>query len=86
MQTTCCVSFVGGPLDGHHQSVSLAPGELAAVVMLPISRSIYRLLDGKPADMTVPITSVAEYHLEFSAPSYRYHFVRAFDAIIPAND
>jgi hypothetical protein len=77
MQSHRRVLFIGGPFDGHCQFVALAPAELIDVAMLPVSRSTYRLLAGKPSHAQSPVTSVAEYHLDLSRQQCRYRFVRA---------
>lgn len=74
MQTTNRVEFVGGPYDGHCQTVP-TPDALAATVALPVNRNIFRLLSGLPAAGDARTTSIAIYELELVESWPRYYFL-----------
>lgn len=68
----CVVEFVGGPLDGHQQSVSLASDELEDFVLLPVG-TILALLYRDRAFLA--IRNPAVYQLDLvrrGHPSYRH--------------
>lgn len=74
MQTKERVEFIGGPYDGHQQSVPSAEA-LAETVALPVNRNIFRMLSGLPATDNVRTTSIAIYELELVDASPRYYFL-----------
>ena len=59
-----CVSFVGGPFDGHCQPVALKAEEMQPVALFPISRDIFRLFDGKATQLRAAVTSTAVYRAD----------------------
>lgn len=68
----CQVSFVGGPLDGHEQIVSLSPQELDDLVLLPVGKILSLLYGNRVYE---DLNSIALYELTRSysaSPSYRY--------------
>ena len=68
----CVVEFVGGPLDGHEQFVSLDPRDLNDVVLLPVG-TVLALLYKSRAHRA--LRSLAVYELgaqHASRPSYQY--------------
>lgn len=81
--TSYKIEFIGGPYDGYRQTLATPFGELAEIVALPVSRDIYRLLDGETRGQGVPITSVAVYQLEKSGNSWRHRFLGGASPQIP---
>ena len=76
------VEFMGGPYDGHCQSVPSAEA-LADTVALPVNRNIFRMLSGLPATENVRTTSIAIYELEMVEDSPRYYFLGTTSAAEP---
>ena len=68
------VEFIGGPYDGHRQTVP-SPEALAETVALPVNRNIFRMLSGLPAAGEGRTTSIAIYELEAVDGSARYYFL-----------
>ena len=69
------IEFVGGPFDGYGQQVCTAPDNLALHVALPVSPSIFRLLEGHLPARITPVTSVAFYRKDVWDGHVRYRFV-----------
>jgi hypothetical protein len=69
------IEFVGGPFDGYGQLVSVRPDDLAPDVALPVSSSIFRLLDGQPVRKNTRPTSIAFYRQDLSDGRMRYRFL-----------
>jgi hypothetical protein len=82
MQTKDRVEFIGGPYDGHEQSVPSADA-LADTVALPVNRNIFRMLSGLPATENVRTTSIAIYELEMADGAARYYFLGTTSAAEP---
>ncbi|HVA51660.1 MAG TPA: hypothetical protein VNH11_35295 [Pirellulales bacterium] len=76
------IEFVGGPYDGHRQSVP-SPEALAETVALPVNRNIFRMLSGLPAMAGARTTSIAIYELEKADDCVRYFFLGATSAAEP---
>jgi len=76
------VEFVGGPYDGHRQSVP-SPEALVDTVALPVNRNIFRMLSGLPATGNARTTSIAIYELEAVDGSPRYYFLGTTSAAEP---
>jgi hypothetical protein len=74
MQLSNRVVFIGGPYDGHRQTVP-SPEELSDTVALPVNRNIFRMLSGLPATGEVRTTSIAIYELEATDGLPRYYFI-----------
>ena len=68
------IEFIGGPYDGHRQTVP-SPDALADTVALPVNRNIFRMLSGLPATGEARTTSIAIYELETAAGLPRYYFI-----------
>ncbi|HTN76637.1 MAG TPA: hypothetical protein VL096_15360 [Pirellulaceae bacterium] len=73
------VEFVGGPLDGHLQAITVPVHELNETATFPITRNLFRLLGRRSGGKPHPVTSVAIYQLEYSQsaqtdlqPRYRF--------------
>jgi hypothetical protein len=79
MQATQRIEFMGGPYDGHVQKVLLEATELAAVALLPVSRTVYAWLEGHPHPPQTRVTSVAVYEFDATGDGCRYRFARALD-------
>jgi len=77
------IEFIGGPFDGHHQSLSIPVNSLAETVALPVSRNIFRLLAGYHAAPDAPATSIAIYELEIIGSQRRYYFLGATSSSQP---
>ena len=82
MQPNNRVEFVGGPYDGHRQSVP-SPEALVDTVALPVNRNIFRMLSGLPAAGEARTTSIAIYELDAEAVSPRYYFLGTTSAAEP---
>ncbi|HEV3343945.1 MAG TPA: hypothetical protein VG125_26460 [Pirellulales bacterium] len=76
------VEFIGGPYDGHRQTVP-SPEGLAETVALPVNRNIFRMLSGLPAAGDAHTTSIAIYELEALDGSPRYYFLGTTSAAEP---
>lgn len=68
------VEFIGGPLDGHRQCLTLSAGELNCIASFPISRNLFRLMGRRPGGKPHPVTSVALYRLEDQGMRLTYRF------------
>jgi hypothetical protein len=77
------IEFIGGPFDGHRQSLSIPVNSLAETVALPVSRNIFRLLAGYQAAPDAPATSIAIYELEIIGSQRRYYFLGATSSSQP---
>ncbi|MEX2559946.1 MAG: hypothetical protein WD403_08525 [Pirellulales bacterium] len=73
MQTE--VHFVGGPFDGFEQAVVLSSSGLPATVAFPISRGVFRIMEGRARGRKSPTTSVAVYRRARTASDCRYYFL-----------
>ncbi|HET6879593.1 MAG TPA: hypothetical protein VFI31_05550 [Pirellulales bacterium] len=82
MQAKPRVEFIGGPYDGHQQSVPSADA-LADTVALPVNQNIFRLLSGLPASENVRNTSIAIYELEMVEGAAKYYFLGATSGAEP---
>ena len=71
------IEFIGGPFDGHHQTLSIAPEELAPEAVMPVSRNMFRLMEARVPTRSEPLTSIAIYRRDESADGCRYRFVAA---------
>jgi hypothetical protein len=70
------VQFLGGPFDGHVQSVRLHQTSLAKVAALPVSSDILQMLGSEVAPQT-SATSEALYRLDETAHEPRYRFIKS---------
>lgn len=73
-QTQIFVEFVGGPFDGHSQSLAASEDELATTVALPVNDNVFRMLEGKLRGPARPSRTVALYVLSRDG-NWRYHFL-----------
>jgi hypothetical protein len=71
------VRFVGGPLDGHLQSLQVPEDQLVEQATFPINRNLFRLMSRHPAGKAHPVTSIASYRLERIDGAYQYSFESA---------
>jgi hypothetical protein len=74
--TTIAIEFIGGPFDGHMQSVSATPDELLPSVALPVNENVLRMLDGQARGPARPTRTVAFYELQHDN-GWRYCFVQS---------
>ena len=77
------IEFIGGPFDGHRQTVSIPVTSLADTVALPVSRNIFRLLSGCNSVPGESTTSIAIYELEALHGKQRYYFLGATSSSQP---
>jgi hypothetical protein len=79
MKTThsCVIEFIGGPFDGHVQSVSLPPRELIDVVALPVNSNVLHMVNGEPVGEKSPASSIAVYERDSATAPPRYRYVGA---------
>ena len=77
------IEFIGGPFDGHRQTVSIPVASLADTVALPVSRNIFRLLSGCNSVPGEAATSIAIYELEELHGQQRYYFLGATSSSQP---
>lgn len=59
-----CLSFVGGPFDGHDQPLDVEREELQEVVAFPVNENVLRLLSGSARGAQRPVRSMAVYRLD----------------------
>jgi hypothetical protein len=76
------VRFVGGPLDGHVQSLRVREDQLVNQATFAINRNLFRLMGRNPAGKPHPVTSIAHYRLEREADDYRYRFLGAVSPLV----
>lgn len=69
------VEIIGGPFDGHQESVPHDPQRLPEDVAWPVSESIYRLLEGRSHGPERPITSFALYERQKRKGRWCYCFL-----------
>ena len=69
------VEFVGGPFDGHRQTVDASGDSEREVIAVPVNENVFRMLAGRPTLSRARPTSVAVYELRRQRGKYRYHFM-----------
>ncbi len=74
---TTGVEFVGGPFDGHFQSLCLAADELLELVAIPVNGNLVRMLVESNGVGREPPTSIAVYEREKVGSPTRYRFLGA---------
>ena len=57
------IEFIGGPFDGHTQSVFAPPASSKSTLALPVNENVFRMLDGKESGPASPSPTVALYEL-----------------------
>lgn len=76
------VRFVGGPFDGHEQTISINPERLAETVALPVSEYIFELLahrtGGDPRETSIALYELGDPELTHGLV---YHFIGATAAV-----
>ena len=77
MNEGICVSFLGGPYDGHVQSFVVPPERLFRKMAVPVNRNVFCALAGKPRGPEAPATSVAIYELYEDIDGWRYQFAES---------
>lgn len=71
------VEFVGGPFDGHRQTIRLPSEDRREVIAIPVNENVFRLLEGvRQGPKSLP-SSIAVYELRKRKGSCRYHFTGA---------
>jgi hypothetical protein len=70
------ITFLGGPFDGHCESIAVPVEELQPETYLPVSRQVLGV-DTDPSEPVGPVTSIAIYRLEFDMDRPIYEFVRS---------
>jgi hypothetical protein len=71
------VQFIGGPFDGHVQSVRLPRASLAKVAALPVSGEILEMLGAGRTAPQATASSEALYRLEELGGRLRYRFIKS---------
>lgn len=71
------VEFVGGPFDGHRQSLRISSKDWGERLAIPVSENVFRLLAGDSKGAQAPASSVAVYELRDHKRKYYYYFVEA---------
>jgi hypothetical protein len=71
------VQFIGGPYDGHVQTVRLPAASLAKVAALPVSGEILQMLGSGEAAPQATATREALYQLEMIDGRPRYRFIKS---------
>lgn len=77
------VRFVGGPLDGHTQTLLVPQEQLVEHATFPINRNLFRLMSRHPAGKAHPVTSIASYRLERVEGEFQYSFEGASAPLAP---
>ena len=72
--TSIHVEFIGGPFDGHSQSIAATWDELASTVALPVNENVFRMLAGKTRGPARPSKTVAIYELRNDG-EWKYYFL-----------
>jgi hypothetical protein len=70
-----CLTFHGGPLDGHTQTIDASADELIDTAAIPINENVFRMLDGQPRGPARPSRTFAVYELRRDACGQSYHFL-----------
>lgn len=71
------VELVGGPFDGHRQSMRLSSKDRGEQLAIPVNENVFQLLAGESRGAQAPASSVAVYELRKYKGKYRYCFVGA---------
>lgn len=71
------IKFLGGPLDGHTQTLRVPLEQLVEIATFPINRNFFRLMNRHPAGKPHPVTSVAVYRLVRENGELTYLFQHA---------
>ena len=71
------VEFVGGPFDGHRQTIRPSSYGYREVIAIPVSENVFRALVGDPQRLNAAVSSIAVYELRKRLGVYRYHFAGA---------
>jgi hypothetical protein len=67
------IEFIGGPFDGHTQTIFAPPKSYKSTLALPVNENVFRMLDGQDAGPARPSPTVALYELEGDDDrQYRY--------------
>ena len=74
------VEFIGGPFDGHRESVPHDPQYLSEDLAWLVSDNVYRLLEGKPHGLKRPTTSIALYERQKREGRWCYCFLGTVSA------
>lgn len=57
------IEFIGGPFDGHSQTIFAPPANYRSTLALPVNENVFRMLDGKESGPASPSPTVALYEL-----------------------
>ena len=70
------IEFIGGPFDGHMQTIFAPPASYKSTLALPVNENVFRMLEGKDAGPARLSPTVALYELydlqEDGERQYRY--------------
>jgi hypothetical protein len=70
-----CLTFHGGPLDGHAQTIDADDSELIDTAAIPINENVFRMLEGLPRGPARPSRTFAVYELRRDADGRSYQFL-----------
>jgi hypothetical protein len=68
------LTFHGGPLDGHTQTIDASDSELIDVAAIPINENVFRMLEGLPRGPAQPSRTFAVYELRRNGAERLYQF------------
>mgnify|MGYP006908337476 CR=1 FL=1 len=71
------VEFIGGPFDGHRQSIRLSSNDGVEVIAIPVHENVLRKLAESAPVCRALVTSVAIYELRKYKRKYHYQFLSA---------
>ncbi|MCA9125061.1 MAG: hypothetical protein H6822_02620 [Planctomycetaceae bacterium] len=68
------VEFVGGPFDGHRQTIRLSKEDCQQAIVIPVNENAYRRLAGLSPVPNAGASSYAVYELRKRDREYCYYF------------
>ena len=57
------IEFIGGPFDGHTQTIFAPPASYNSTLALPVNENVFRMLEGKETGPACVSPTVALYEL-----------------------
>lgn len=72
------IEFIGGPFDGHTQSVNALPANYRSTLALPVNENVFRMLEGKetgPARLSPTVALYELYDLQAVEGERQYRYV-----------